>query len=253
LHRVTRIAYIEHLTQLSEQRAAARAARCARKFTKGSQMGNLTVVNSKVANSIVRAASATLLLSMMYFSAHAQMTISGTPPATATVGEEYSFVPIVENANEELLQFAYLGRPSWSNDYRKSGAIVGTPTAPGIYPNIQIQAWDGEHFAVTAPFTITVLAAGTTAPPPGAAGTTVSWSKPTQNVDGTPLTNLAGYVVRYGSSPGALTEQIPVSSPNSTSLEIDNLSPGNWYFEVATVNTANMESQFSSVVSEAIP
>ena len=38
-----------------------------------------------------------------------------------------------------------------------------TPMAPGVYPDIQIQAWDGEHFAVTAPFTITVLGVGTMA------------------------------------------------------------------------------------------
>jgi hypothetical protein len=200
-----------------------------------------------------RAASTAFLLSMMYFSAIAQMTISGTPPATATVGEEYYFVPVVENANQKELQFNYVDRPPWSNDYRGSGAIIGTPTAPGVYPNIQIQAWDGEHFAVTAPFTITVLAAGTTAPPPSAAAATVIWSKPTQNADGTPLTNLAGYIVRYGTQVEALTEQIPVPSPDTTRLEIDDLSSGTWYFEVAAVNTADTESEFSSAASGAIP
>jgi hypothetical protein len=212
-------------------------------------MRNFTVTHSKCA----RAAAAALLLSMICFSAGAQMTISGTPPATATVGEEYSFTPVVENANERELQFAYLGLPSWSGNYRGSGSIIGTPTAPGIYPDIQIQAWDGQHFAVTAPFTITVLGAGATAVPSGAVGTTVSWSKPTQNVDGTPLTDLSGYIVRYGTGPGALTGQILVSSPSSTSVEIDNLLPGNWYFKVAAVTSANMESQFSAVISEAIP
>ena len=200
-----------------------------------------------------RAVSTALLLSMMYVSALAQMTISGTPPATATVGEEYYFVPVVENADWKELQFNYVDRPPWSNGYRGSGAIIGTPTAPGVYPNIQIQAWDGEHFAVTAPFTITVLAAGTTAPSPSTAAATLSWSKPTQNADGTPLTNLAGYVVRYGTNVEALTEQIPVSSPNTTQLEIDNLSRGHWYFEVAAVNTADTESEFSSAVGDEIP
>ena len=195
-----------------------------------------------------KAASTTLLLSMIHFSATAQMTITGTPPATATVGKEYYFVPVVENANQKELQFNYVNRPAWSDGYRGSGAIIGTPTAPGIYPDIQIQAWDGEHFAVTAPFAITVLGAGTTAP-----SATLSWIKPTQNADGTPLTNLAGYIVRYGTNVGALTEQVSVSSPNTTQLEIDDLSPGNWYFEVAAVNTTDTESAFSSAVSEAFP
>ena len=91
---------------------------------------------------------------------------------------------------------------------------------------------------------------GTTAPPPSAA---LSWSKPTQNADGTPLTNLAGYIVRYGTNVEALTEQIPVLSPNTTHLDIDNLPPGNWYFEVAAVNTADTESAFSSAASEVFP
>jgi hypothetical protein len=64
---------------------------------------------------------------------------------------------------------------------------------------------------------------------------------------------LAGYVVRYGTNVEALTEQIPVLSPNTTHLDIDNLPPGNWYFEVAAVNTADTESEFSVPVSEAIP
>jgi hypothetical protein len=291
---------------------------------------------------LARIASLTVLLSMTCFSAMAQMTISGTPPATATVGKEYYFVPVVQNANQKTLQFNYVSRPAWSGDYMGSGAIIGTPTAPGVYSNIQIQAWDGEHFAETAPFTITVVGAGTTplkisgtpattatvgkfysftptvvAPAgssltysvsnkpswtqfssttgslvgtPGAAnvatdsdivmtvsdgaksaslaafniavqsassGTTgeamLRWSEPTDNTNGTPLTNLAGYVVRYGTNPAALSSQLSVASPNTTAIEIGNLSPGNWYFEVAAVNTANMEGEFSSAVSKTIP
>jgi len=66
------------------------------------------------------------------------------------------------------------------------------------------------------------------------------------------LTNLAGYVIRYGTSSTALNTQISVGSANTTDLEIENLSPGNWYFEVAAINTANVESQFSSIGSKTI-
>jgi hypothetical protein len=200
------------------------------------------------------AAASTLLLSMCCFSAGAQMIISGTPPATATVGDPYSFVPVVENANQKELQFSYADLPSWSGSYRGSGAIIGTPTTPGVYSNIQIKAWDGVHFAETEPFTITVLGTGTSAPPPGGSATaSLSWAKPTQNADGTPLKDLTGYIVRYGTSPSALTEEVPVSSPNSTSLEIEHLSPGNWFFAVAAVNSANTEGEFSFATSAAIP
>jgi hypothetical protein len=87
------------------------------------------------------------------------MTLSGTPPTTATVGKSYEFVPAASNAITSSLEFSYVNRPSWSGSYRSSGAIMGTPTAPGVYGDIVIQAWDGVHWATLPPFTITVKAA----------------------------------------------------------------------------------------------
>lgn len=99
-------------------------------------------------------------------SADTRMTITGTPPATATVGSLYAFTPTVSNGNKSTLQFSYLNLPSWSGHYRGSGAIIGTPTTAGTYSNIVIQAWDGTQFAQTTPFTIKVAASTTTTPPP---------------------------------------------------------------------------------------
>jgi hypothetical protein len=294
------------------------------------------------------ASSITALLSMTCFSANAaEMTISGTPPVMATVGQQYNFRPSVDNANLSQLEFSYVNRPDWTRAYRGCGCLIGVPNAPGVYANIQIQAWDGAHFAQTPPFTITVEGSGAQAPasqplkisgspsttavvgefynfaptvvaPSGSALTyaianrpnwtqfsattgslsgvpaassvgsdagitisvsdgvmsaalpqfniavaaaavsaagsaTLSWAKPTQNTDGSPLTNLAGYVVRYGTSAAALSSQISIGSPNSTDVEISNLAAGNWYFEVAAINSANVESQFSALASKAIP
>jgi hypothetical protein len=287
-------------------------------------------------------ATTAVVLSMICFSA-AAMTISGTPPKTATVGDKFHYEPVVKGANTSTLEFSYIALPSWSKHYRSSGAIIGTPTEPGVYRNIQIQAWDGEHFAETAPFTITVLGteglptelqisgtpantiavgqyyafnptvvapAGSSltyaiankpawaafntgkgaltgtpraadaavdshivmsvsdgaasaslaafnitvkaAPPAATGNATLSWSRPSENTNGTPLTDLAGYVVRYGTSAAALSAQIQVGSPETTGLEINNLSPGKWFFEVAAINTARMESVFTSPVSTAI-
>jgi hypothetical protein len=202
---------------------------------------------------IARAATMATLMSMACLSAEAQITIAGTPPATATVGREYSFTPVVRDANGNAVEFNYVGRPPWSPFDRHTGSIIGTPTSPGTYPNIQIQAWDGQHFAVTAPFTITVLPAGAAPPAENAASATVSWAKPSLNTDGSPLTNLAGYVVRYGTTATALDTQVQVTSPNVTSLEINHLAPGNWYFEVAAVTAAEIQGRFSPVITDAVP
>ena len=84
------------------------------------------------------------------------MVISGSAPATATVGERYFWRPTVTGADNSTLQFAYLNRPGWSKIYRSSGAIIGVPTEPGVFENIRVMAGDGVHFVATPPFTITV-------------------------------------------------------------------------------------------------
>jgi hypothetical protein len=89
-----------------------------------------------------------------------------------------------------------------------------------------------------------------TSDPPGTASLT--WSPPTENTNGSPLTNLAGYVVRYGPSGTGLNTVLYLGSAATTSVEISNLSSGNWDFEVAAFNTANIESPFSAIVSKII-
>jgi predicted phage tail protein len=69
---------------------------------------------------------------------------------------------------------------------------------------------------------------------------------------GSPLTNLGGYVVRYGTSSTALNNKISVASASATGVEITNLSPGNWDFAVSAINTANVESQFSAIAGKTI-
>jgi hypothetical protein len=173
-----------------------------------------------------------------------EITFLGKPPESIAVGEPYAYVPVVTNAIMPDVEFSYINRPSWSGIYRSSGAILGTPTEPGVYSNIQIQAWDGVNFGVSAPFTIVV--SSTT----GSAD--LRWVKPMLNTDGSPLTNLAGYLIHYGSSTANLDTKLFVDSPDSTALQIDNLSPGKWYFKIAAVTDTNVQGPFSTVVGDTI-
>jgi Calx-beta domain len=86
-----------------------------------------------------------------------------------------------------------------------------------------------------------------------AAGTaTVSWTAPTLDTNGAPLTNLAGYNLHYGKTPTAMTNVIAVNDPASGSYVIRNLAPGTWYFAVVAYDTQAVESAFSSIVSKTI-
>jgi hypothetical protein len=80
----------------------------------------------------------------------------------------------------------------------------------------------------------------------------LSWSAPTQNTDGSPLTDLAAYRIRYGTAASALSQTQQIAAP-ATSVTIANLSSGTWYFSVASVNAAGVEGPASSIVSTTVP
>lgn len=80
----------------------------------------------------------------------------------------------------------------------------------------------------------------------------VSWSAPTANTDGSALTNLAGYRVYYGTSPGTLNKSVDVPNAGATDFLVQGLSTGTWYFAVAAYTNTGLESGYSHVVSRTI-
>lgn len=80
---------------------------------------------------------------------------------------------------------------------------------------------------------------------------TLSWEAPTSNTNGTPLMDLAGYRVYYGSSPEALSESVKISVGLQTYV-IDDLEPGTWYFAVRALASDGSESPLSDVVAKTI-
>lgn len=89
-------------------------------------------------------------------------------------------------------------------------------------------------------------------PPTASTGVTINWTPPTENTDGSALTNLAGYDIHYGTQPGNYTQTITVSNPGIATYVVDNLSPGTYYFAVAAVNSQGAESPLSSPVSTIV-
>ena len=180
------------------------------------------------------------------------LQISGTPATTAEVGQFYSFTPTVVASAGSSLTYAVANKPAWAQFSATTGTLSGTPSTGSVATdaNIVVSVSNGAQSAALPAFNITVQPAPVT---PAVAGTaSLSWSRPTANTNGTQLTNLAGYVIRYGTSSTALNNQISVASASAADAEITNLSPGNWYFEVAAINTANVESQFSAIVGKTI-
>lgn len=82
---------------------------------------------------------------------------------------------------------------------------------------------------------------------------TLSWTPPTQNTDGTPVTTLAGYRIVYGTNQTALTNVITVANPSAAAYIVSSLPRGTHYFAVKAYTTNGAESANSSIASKVIP
>lgn len=173
-------------------------------------------------------------------------TISGTPPASATVDEAYRFVPAGADADGDTLTWQIANRPDWASFDAATGRLSGTPRAQhvGSYRDVRVSATDGRATASLAPFTITVDAIAT-----GQA--TLSWTPPARNADGSTLSDLSGYRVYYGRAADALDEVLRVSA-GLTSVVIENLTTGTWYFTMTALNSKDVESERTATVSKDV-
>jgi hypothetical protein len=174
-------------------------------------------------------------------------TISGTPASSVVAGQAYSFQPSAADANGDQLTFSVANLPGWATFNASTGRVSGTPTAAqvGAYSNITISVSDGTANTALAAFSITVSDVGN-----GSA--TLSWTPPTQNSDGSTLTNLAGFQVRYGRTAGDLNQTVSLDNPSINRYVVENLSTGTWYFAVVAVNSAGVASSLSDTSNKTI-
>ncbi len=89
-------------------------------------------------------------------------------------------------------------------------------------------------------------------PPPALGTATLSWTAPTKNADGSPITDLAGYHVYYGTDPRNFTQTIKISGAGHTTCVVYGLSAGKYYFAVSAYNAMGRESMKSNVLSKSI-
>jgi hypothetical protein len=81
---------------------------------------------------------------------------------------------------------------------------------------------------------------------------TLDWMPPTENSDGSALTNLAGYTVYYGTSPSELSQKVQVSNPGLTAYTVTGLTSGTWYFAVTSYSADGVESTRTNTVTTKI-
>jgi hypothetical protein len=81
---------------------------------------------------------------------------------------------------------------------------------------------------------------------------TLSWIAPTGNTNGTPLTDLAGYHIHYGTSQDNLTKVIDLAGTGTTEYEVAGLAPGTYYFAVTAYTAMGTESAESDIGNKTI-
>jgi hypothetical protein len=173
--------------------------------------------------------------------------IAGSPGQEVVVGQSYSFTPKASDANGDKLTFSIESRPGWASFNTATGQLSGTPDAGdvGSYEEISVKVTDGKSTSQLAQFSINVVQQST-------GNVSLAWQAPTENTDGTPLLNLSGYKIHYGTQSGAYSQTITVSNPSVTRYVVENLSAGTWYFAVSAVTSQGTESNLSGEASKTI-
>jgi hypothetical protein len=177
--------------------------------------------------------------------------ISGKPLSTAVVNLPYVFRPDVHDPDGDVLVFQVARKPSWATFDPATGELAGTPPAgtTGTYTDIAIVVSDGELKTSLPNFSIKVTTSSATG---STSSASLSWSAPTHNEDGSPLTDLAGYRIHYGTSASNLNKRFEVGNPATTSTMVQNLTPGTWFFAISAYAQTGAESSRSAIVSKVI-
>jgi hypothetical protein len=174
-------------------------------------------------------------------------TITGSSATAVNAGAAYSFAPAAKDDDGDSLAFSIQNKPAWATFSTATGKLSGTPSlaAVGTYSNIGISVSDGKATTALSSFSVVVNGISD-------GRVTLSWTPPTENTDGTPLTDLSGYKIYYGTSAAALTKSIAVSTAGVSMYIVEDLTPATWYFAITAVTASGEESNFSNVAYKKI-
>jgi len=162
-------------------------------------------------------------------------------------GDVYDFTPSASDADGNTITFSIVKKPNWATFDSSTGRLSGQPLlgTVGIYDDIRISASDGTDSSDLPAFSIEVTQSALGA-------MTLSWTAPTENTDGSPLIDLTGYKLYYGTSAGNYTKQVRIDNPSISTYLIENLLPKTYYVVATSFNAAGIESSYSNVAVKTV-
>ena len=173
--------------------------------------------------------------------------ISGSPSVAVLVGEVYSFTPSASDADGDALTFSIRNKPRWASFDASTGRLSGQVLLGdvGVYEQIRISVSDGTATVSLRDFSVTVSQTAL-------GSMTLSWTPPTENEDGTALTNLAGYNIYFGTSQGIYPNSVRINNPSISTYVIESLVPDTYYLVATSFNAQGVESTYSNVAVKTV-
>ena len=173
------------------------------------------------------------------------ITITITSPASGDDMETPDASVILEGTAESNNGIAAV---SWVNNRGGQGYASGStswktggiPLKPG---NNSVTITVEDFAGVTASHTVVINRESG-----GSGSVTLSWTAPTTREDGSPLTDLAGFRIRYGRMSEIYDYEITIDNPGTLTYVVEGLKPGAWYFVASAFDSSGLESNFSNEV-----
>ncbi|MBA3564490.1 MAG: hypothetical protein H0W33_10900 [Gammaproteobacteria bacterium] len=176
-----------------------------------------------------------------------RITITGKPGAAVVQNTQYDFQPQADSIRNVPLRFSVTGKPTWATFERHTGRLSGMPSEGdvGQSDTVQIAVSDGSSTVALPAFEVVVVAYGESR-------VTLGWQPPTSNEDGTPLTDLAGHRIYWGTIKGEYPNSIEIDNPGVATYVVDNLVPNTYYFVTTAFSSRGMESGHSNVARATV-
>jgi len=129
-----------------------------------------------------------------------------------------------------------------------------TGTSSSVPPQTVADTGSGTSTTTTGGSSSTTAPPATppTSTPASSSNVTFGWQAPTENSNGTPITNLAGYKIHYGTASQQYTQVVEVSNPSLSRYVMDSLPSGTYYFAITAYNAQGIESALSGEVSTTL-
>jgi hypothetical protein len=130
--------------------------------------------------------------------------------------------------------------------------LIASGITASRYTDENVSGAINYYYVVTANDTSGNESARSTEASPRTLGSaTLAWDPVTRNADGTPITDLRGYKVFYGSQ--SRKYSVVIDAGTRTQHTVSPLEPGTYYFAVKAVDTHGNESKLSAEVKKTIP